>query len=61
MLLRKLASTRETTEPIPARYDPAQKVSYVLDHGTWIPSYDAPAMIGTKKADLETGEDQKGQ
>lgn len=63
MLLRKMATVRTATEPIAVRYDPDLKVSHVQlpDDGTWAPSYDAAYVGETKKADIETGEDQKGQ
>lgn len=63
MLLRKMATNREATEPIALRYDPDQKITHVQspDDDTWVPSYDSDQVGMTKKADIETGEDQKGQ
>lgn len=63
MLLRKMATTRTATEPIAVRYDPALKITHVQspDGGSWVPSYDSDQVGMTKKADIETGEDQKGQ
>ncbi|GAA4117664.1 hypothetical protein GCM10022415_15770 [Knoellia locipacati] len=63
MLLRKLSSSRTATDPVPVRYDVEQKITFVQDpdSGTWMPSYESTRVSQTKKCDLETGEDQKGQ
>lgn len=63
MLLRKMATTRTATEPIAVRYDPNLKITHVRTPGdrAWTPSYDSAHVSDTKKADMETGEDQKGQ
>lgn len=61
MLLRKLATNRMTTEQLPVRYDEDEQVSYVLEGGAWKASYDSTGGGMTKKCDIETGEDQKGQ
>lgn len=63
MLLRKMATTRTATEPIEVRYDPDQQITHVKcpEDGLWAPSYDSTQVGMTKKADIETGEDQKGQ
>ncbi len=60
-LLRLLATRRSATSPVEVRYDPVTQVSYVLEDGTWIPSYNSIRVGHTKKCDMETGEDQKGQ
>jgi hypothetical protein len=59
-LLRHLATTRDATEPLQVRYDEAHQVSYVLENGEWVPSWESIALENTKKCDRETGEDQKG-
>ncbi|MCW2784011.1 MAG: hypothetical protein JWP74_528 [Marmoricola sp.] len=62
VLLRTLATIRESSGAQPTvRYDETQKMSYVQEGGAWVPSFESHAFSGTKKADLETGEDQKGQ
>ena len=61
MLLRKLASTRAATEQLQVWYDENEKVSYVLEEDVWTPSFNSSRVGDTKKADMETGEDQKGQ
>jgi len=43
------------------RYDPERQVSQVLENGTWVDSWEAERLQGTKKFDVETGEDAKGQ
>lgn len=61
-LIRKLATRREAKgETITYRYDPERAVSDVLEEGQWIPSWNAAHPPESKKADLETGEDQKGE
>jgi hypothetical protein len=62
MLLRKLATIRNATEPLAVRYDPRLKTGLVQSpDGAWVPSFESPLVDKTKKADMETGEDQKGQ
>ncbi len=61
MLLRSLAVTRTATAAFDVRYDKQARVSHVRENGAWVPSYDSVEVPKTKKADLETGEDQKGQ
>lgn len=59
--LLDLATRQESTGPDPGDpvYDPESQMTYLR-----VPSYelaiDSDASIGTKKADRETGEDQKG-
>ncbi|RNL62869.1 hypothetical protein EFK50_14140 [Nocardioides marmoriginsengisoli] len=60
-LLRKLSTTRTATTPVEVRYNPDEKIAYVHENGVWVPSYESSAVGQSKKADLETGEDQKGQ
>lgn len=61
-LLRRLASTREAVgDPPVVRYDADRKLAMVYESGRWVPSFDSSSLPGTKKADMETGEDQKGQ
>ncbi len=61
-MMRRLAIAREPSGRQPeVRYDPEQRISLVLEEGTWVASYKSASMPETKKADMETGEDQKGQ
>jgi hypothetical protein len=61
-LIRHLASQRTPSgPPVISRYQPEEAVSYVLEDGAWVPSWKSSNPPRTKKADLETGEDQKGQ
>lgn len=63
MLLRELATTRTPTAQPAVRYDPESRLTLVetADGSGWVPSYDSERTGNTKKADIETGEDQKGQ
>jgi hypothetical protein len=59
-LLRELATRRQPTPPRSVRYDERRQVSEVLEGELWVASWESSALENTKKADLETGEDQKG-
>lgn len=61
MLLRNLATERSATEPVAVRYDPHRRISLVFEDGRWVPSFESSSLGDSKKCDLETGEDQKGQ
>lgn len=62
MLIRKLAQRRTANTARPAvRYSESEKVSYVFEDAAWLISTQSREVTRTKKADLETGEDQKGQ
>lgn len=56
-----MASTPTRVDPPTMKYDADRQVSRVLCDGQWTDSWLAPNLTGTKKADLETGEDTKGQ
>lgn len=61
-LLRRLASRRTPRGEIPAvRYDPVTQTTMVFENGRWVASWEASALRDSKKADLETGEDQKSE
>ena len=60
MLLRKLSVLRVATDRPVSRYQDRTQTSQVLDDGVWRDSWEARDGLGTKKADMETGEDQKG-
>lgn len=60
-LLRELATTRRPTAPVIHRYDADRQISFVLERDRWVPSWESEALHETKKCDIETGEDQKGQ
>lgn len=60
MLLRKIATARRHSYLPTVRYDPDRQVTQVLEHGTWVDSWLSIQVPKTKKADMETGEDQKG-
>jgi hypothetical protein len=59
-LIRELATHRgpQSEQPV-IRYDAIRMLTMVLDGDVWIPSYESAVLSKTKKADLETGEDQK--
>lgn len=63
MLLRELSTTRTPTAQPEVRYDADRQITLVEtpDGSGWVPSYDSEWTGTTKKADMETGEDQKGQ
>ena len=62
MLLDNLRTRRELLLPFPeVRYDPKRQVSLVHENGTWIDSWLSEQLLETKKADVETGEDNKGE
>jgi len=42
------------------RYLTDQQTSEVREAGRWIASWEAASLQGTKKTDVETGEDSKG-
>jgi hypothetical protein len=48
-------------DPPHLRYDPVRQVSQVLENGVWVDSWTARSLSGTKKFDIETGEDAKGR
>jgi hypothetical protein len=56
-----LASVQSDSGPHPGRpvYDDGDQMTY-LQEPAYEPAIDAASGIGTKKADRETGEDQKG-
>jgi hypothetical protein len=60
-LIRQLATRREPSgDRLVHRYDADEKISYVCESGSWVASPVSSAVGETKKADRETGEDQKG-
>jgi hypothetical protein len=59
-LARQPAPSEVTAQP-PVRYDRQRQISEVFEDGRWVNSWDSRLLPGTKKADHETGEDQKGQ
>jgi hypothetical protein len=60
-LLRKL-SVNPGASVFPAvRYDRRCQTAQVYDGGEWTDSWLVPSLRGTKKRDIETGEDAKGQ
>lgn len=61
MILRSLAIVRRASGQPSVRYSDDEKITYVAERGAWVPSYESDQVTGTKKADMETGEDQKGQ
>ena len=60
MLLRKLSVQRTVTSQPVSRYQDQRQTSQVLEDGVWRESWEVKEGLGTKKADIETGEDQKG-
>ena len=60
MLLRVLSVRRRTTISPVSRYQNRTQTSQVFENGVWRDSWDAREGLSTKKADVETGEDQKG-
>lgn len=61
-LIRRLATQREVRkDPTISRYVSAESISYVYEDARWVPSWESQHPPESKKADLETGEDQKGE
>ena len=60
MLLRELSVRRRATARPVSRYLERTQTSQVLEDGVWRDSWEAKKGLGTKKSDIETGEDQKG-
>lgn len=60
MLLRELRVQRRTEIRPNSRYQEDTQTSQVLENGVWCDSWEAQDALSTKKADIETGEDQKG-
>jgi hypothetical protein len=62
MTLLRLLARRPRGGPRPqVRYDAQQQTSQILEDGVWVDSWNASSLRGTKKFDVETGEDAKGQ
>lgn len=59
--MKNLATRRTPTNPVPVRYDETTQTSQVYEDGMWVSSWLSTQIPNSKKADLETGEDQKGQ
>lgn len=60
-LLMELARRRNQGEELICRYDENRQITQVLENEQWVDSWDATVLSRTKKADIETGEDQKGE
>jgi hypothetical protein len=60
-LLRRLATHRVASGEVVVRYDPISQTTRVFEDGQWVQSWESNVLSKTKKADLETGEDQKGE
>lgn len=61
-LIRRVARHREVSREQPiVRYDARRGVSFVLENGAWVESYRSHTLPQSKKADIETGEDQKSE
>ena len=60
MLLRTLSARRGATRRTISRYQRNTQTSQVFENGVWVDSWDSKEVLLTKKADIETGEDQKG-
>ena len=61
LLLKRLRIQRRSTERTASRYVETTQTSQVLENGVWRNSWEARGGLPTKKADMETGEDQKGE
>lgn len=59
-ILRSLATSRTMSQQVLHRYDPVRQVSQVHEDECWVDSWQSTTPPRTKKADRETGEDQKG-
>jgi hypothetical protein len=60
-LLAALARPPGDAAPPLLVYDDARQVSRVWEDGRWVDSWEARTLSGTKKFDIETGEDAKGR
>jgi len=60
-LLEALRTRRAASgDPLEVRYDPVRQISLIREGDQWLPSWESTHADETKKADIETGEDQKG-
>ena len=60
-LLRHLAVSQTYSDFPELRYDANTQTSQVFEDGRWVDSWRARRLQGTKKKDIETGEDNKGE
>jgi hypothetical protein len=60
-LLRILAERPNGRDLLPLRYDRDRQVSQICVGGEWTDTWLSPVLSGTKKFDVETGEDAKGE
>ncbi len=60
-LLQELASWPDSANLPQLKYIESEQISMVYEDGRWIKSWSARSLQGTKKFDVETGEDAKGQ
>jgi len=56
-----LAARPEPRGELKLRYDEGRQISQVWEAGRWVDSWLSRNIPGTKKADHETGEDNKGE
>ena len=62
MLLANLRTHRTASGELPmVRYDPDLQISLIREGDVWIESWRSSLAPDSKKADLETGEDEKGR
>lgn len=60
-ILRNFATIPSKPNPPQVRYDKERQMSQILENGKWTDSWDAISLMGSKKSDIETGEDSKGE
>jgi hypothetical protein len=61
-LIRRFAVVRRLSEvPIESRYNTRLGIAEIFEDDRWVPSTESTVVPRSKKADIETGEDQKGE
>jgi hypothetical protein len=60
-LVKRLATQPLAGPTARISYEPARQVSQIAEDGRWVDSWEATTLNGTKKFDVETGEDAKGR
>lgn len=60
-LLRHIAIPPSASMQPLMRYDTTRQISQIWENGEWVDSWNAQSLVGSKKRDIETGEDNKGE
>jgi hypothetical protein len=60
-LLRRIAVPPSGGVQPLMRYDASRQISQIWENSEWVDSWKAQSLAGSKKRDIETGEDNKGE